>query len=168
MKFNINNNLKHNLIFLAVFILLLHILATDIVIFRVYWEEKLFFSEGYWTKQIYFNFEDYDKYITIDTYDIFLLCYESWDGILLFALYFTLFIFYVIAPIIQLLITKKISFIFLLIIDILVLFLYSYILLKSFSDNPMIGVIPIGILIPMVFFILLFFRIYQYKKKLIF
>ena len=104
----------------------------------------------------------------IDTYDIFLLCYESWDGILLFALYFALFIFYVIAPIIQLLITKKISFIFLLIIDILVLFLYSYILLKSFSDNPMIGVIPIGILIPMAFFILLFFRIYQYKKKLIF
>ena len=71
MEFNINNNLKHNLIFLAVFILLLHILATDIVIFRVYWEEKLFFSEGYWTKQIYFNFEDYDKYVTIDTYDIF-------------------------------------------------------------------------------------------------
>ena len=170
--FNINNNLKHNLIFLAIFILLLHILATDIAIFRTYWEERLFFSDGHWTNQRYFNFEDYDKYMTIDTYDIFLLCYESWDGLLLFGLYIVLFIFYGITPIIQLLINRRISFTFLLVIDILVLFLYGYILmellLNSFSDNPMIGIIPISIFIPIVFFILLLFRIYQYKKRLIF
>ena len=86
----------------------------------------------------------------------------------LFELLSVLFTCYIALPLITILfkkINQKKVFIVIDSIILSIFLLYTFIILIY---RPMIGVIPMGILIPIVLLFLLFFRIRQYKKKLIF
>ena len=154
MKLYINKVIKHNFFFSLIFFLSLHLLYMNISIFEHYWEEKLYWQQlrtgvtEYWLQQKSFSFSDYMEYGPTNIKDIFLPYIYRDDRLsALFELLSVLFTCYIALPLIT------------------IFLLYTFIILIY---RPMIGVIPMYILVPIVLLFLLFFRIRQYKKKLIF
>lgn len=175
MKLYINKVIKHNFFFSLIFFLLLHLLYMNISIFEHYWEEKLYWQQlrtgvtEYWLQQKSFSFSDYMEYGPTNIKDIFLpYIYIEDNRSALFELLSVLFTCYIALPLITILfkkINQKKVFIVIDSIILSIFLLYTFIILIY---RPMIGVIPMYILVPIVLLFLLFFRIRQYKKKLIF
>ena len=175
MKLYINKVIKHNFFFSLIFFLLLHLLYMNIGIFEYYWEEKLYWQKlrtgviEYWLQQKSFSFSDYMEYGPTNIKDIFLPYIYIDDRLsALFELLSVLFTCYIALPVITILfkkINQKIVFIVIDSIILSIFLLYTFVMLIY---RPMIGVIPMCVLIPIVLLFLLFFRIHQYKKKLIF
>ena len=175
MKLYINKVIKHNFFFSLIFFLLLHLLYMNISIFEHYWEEKLYWQDlrtgvgGHWMDQTSFNFSDYMEYGPKNIKDIVLpYIYREDNLFLLFLLLSVLFTCYIALPVITILFKKTNQKKVFIVIDSIILsifLLYTFVILIY---RPMIGVIPMYILVPIVLLFLLFFRIRQYKKKLIF
>lgn len=175
MKLYINKVIKHNFFFSLVFFLSLHLLYINVSVFEYYWDEKLFWQDlrtgvgGHWIEQKSFSFSDYMEYGPTNIKDIILPYIYIEDKLSsLFNLLSVLFTCYIALPVITILfkkINQKIVFIVIDSIILSIFLLYTFIILIY---HPMIGVIPLCILIPIVLLFLLFFRIRQYKKKLIF
>lgn len=161
-----SNVLKNNFYFFMLWFILLHISGININIFRNYWTEKRNWgdSEKYWVYEVGYNYQEHQKYDSIRFYNLSTEIYEGWVGLFHLVMLGVLLIFYIISP----LLVKKISFKNLLIIDVFVFIFFTFIMLKLILYKPMIGVIPIYVFNPTMILILIYFRIYQYKKKLIF
>ena len=175
MKLYINKVIKHNFFFSLIFFLLSHLLYMNIGIFEYYWEEKLYWQDlrtgvgGHWMDQTSFNFSDYMEYGPKNIKDIVLpYIYREDNLFLLFLLLSVLFTCYIALPVIAILFKKTNQKKVFIVIDSIILSIYLLCAFMMLLGSPMIGVIPLCILIPIVFLFLLFFRIRQYKMKLIF
>ncbi|GIZ16393.1 hypothetical protein RCZ15_25690 [Capnocytophaga catalasegens] len=119
--------------------------------------------------QTSFNFSDYMEYGPTNIKDIVLpYIYREYNLFLLFLLLSVLFTCYIALPAITILFKKINQKKVFIVIDSIILSIYLLCTFPRLLYYPMIGVIPMGILIPIVLLFLLFFRIRQYKKKLIF
>lgn len=175
MKLYINKVIKHNFFFSLVFFLSLHLLYINVSIFEYYWDEKLFWQDlrtgvgGHWIEQKSFSFSDYMEYGPTNIKDIFLpYIYREDNLFLLFLLLSVLFTCYIVLPLITILFKKIKQKIVFIVIDSIILSIYLLCTFPRLLYYPMVGVIPMYILVPIVLLFLLFFRIRQYKKKLIF
>lgn len=175
MKLSINKVIKNNFFFSLLIWFLLHLLHINVSLFEYCWEEKLYWMEmktgvgGHWINQTSFNFSDYKEYGPKNIKDIFFpYAYRQEDVLLLLLLLIVLFFCYIVFPTITMLFKKKNQKKMFIIIDSINFSIYLWCAFIGLSDKPMIGVIPIYILLPLFFCILLCFRIRQYKKKLIF
>lgn len=169
MKFSINKGIKENSYFFILYTSLLYFLGLNISIFEKYWEEKEYWEDlqTHWTKETYWSLEEFERYVVITPND-FIIVYESWEGLLNLLFVGVVFIFYIIIPLISVLVTKKISLKSVLFIDACVLIFSFFAFITIFLDILKTGIIPLYIFIPIMILILLVFRIYQYKKKSIF
>ncbi len=175
MKLYINKVIKHNFFFSLIFFLFLHLLYMNIGIFEHYWEEKLYWQDlrtgvgGHWMDQTSFNFSDYMEYGPKNIKDIVLpYIYREDNLFLLFLLLSVLFTCYIALPVITILFKKTNQKKVFIVIDSIIFSIYLLCAFMMLLGSPMIGVIPLYILVPIVLLFLLFFRIRQYKKKLIF
>lgn len=175
MMCNTSKVIKYNLHFFLFFIFLLHSFYTNLIVFQIYWEEKLYWQNlrtgkyEYWIDQTSFSFKDYNEYGT-KSLGAFLPYFTKMDigEFFLYCLFLLLFLLYVGIPIFFNFLKMKITFKYCFIVDLLILFISCFIFLKQILYKPMIGVIPIYVFNPTMILILIYFRIYQYKKKLIF
>ena len=160
MKLYINKVIKHNFFFSLIFFLSLHLLYMNISIFEHYWEEQLYWPQlrtgvtEYWLQQKSFSFSDYMEYGPTNIKDIFLpYIYIEDNRSALFELLSVLFTCYIALPLITILfkkINQKKVFIVIDIIILSIFLLYTFIILIY---RPMIGVIPMYILVLIVLFL---------------
>lgn len=173
MKLSINKAIKNNFYFFSLSIGISYLIYLNIQVFVEYWKEKLYWLElrtgklEYVSEQTFISIKDYAEYGP--HYWGFFVPHLNYNyGIFFYFSLIFLFVFYVFFSIIYSLIYKKINSKCFIIIDVLTFSLFGYIWIFIILRKPMFGVIPVCILLPLFFCILLCFRIRQYKKKLIF